>query len=101
MQNGCDIQVDGRREPCREAQAYCNTWKKLMKSNCHEWKLTRVDPQERSTWRSDVRSAMLAASQLPGRGSIDYDVDHQMMPLHLHINQISDFDMMMMMITMN
>ena len=36
-----------------------------------EWKLTIVDPQEKSTWRSVVRSAMHAASQLPGRGPTD------------------------------
>ena len=38
-----------------------------------EWKLTTVDPQERSTWRSGVRSAMGAASQLPGKGPTDVD----------------------------
>ena len=38
-----------------------------------EWKLTTVDPQERSTWRSGVRSAMRAASQLPGKGPTDVD----------------------------
>ena len=38
-----------------------------------EWKLTTVDPQERSTWRSGVRSAMCAASQLPGKGPTDVD----------------------------
>ena len=32
-----------------------------------------VDPQERSTWRSGVRSAMCAASQLPGRAPTDVD----------------------------
>ena len=32
--------------------------------DCHEWKLTTVDLQERITWRSGVRSAMRAASQL-------------------------------------
>ena len=37
------------------------------------WKLTIVDPQERSTWRSGVRLAMRAASQLPGRRSTDVD----------------------------
>ena len=36
-------------------------------------KLTTVDPQERSTWRSDVRSSMRAASQLPGKGPADVD----------------------------
>ena len=32
-----------------------------------------VDPQERSTWRSGVRSAMHVASQLPERGPTDKD----------------------------
>ena len=47
--------------------------KKLMEKDCCEWKLMTVDPQERSTWRSGVRSAMPAASQLPGRGPTDVD----------------------------
>ena len=47
--------------------------KKLTKKDCREWKLTTVDPQERSTWRSGVRSAMRAASQLPGKGPTDVD----------------------------
>ena len=34
-----------------------------------------VDPQERSTWRSGVISAMRAASQLPGRGPNEVDED--------------------------
>ena len=38
-------------------------------------------------WRSGVRSAMSAASQLPGRGPLMW-----MMPLHLHVNQKSDYD---------
>ena len=25
------------------------TWKKMTEKNCHEWKLTTVDPQERSS----------------------------------------------------
>ena len=41
--------------------------------DCREWKLTTVDPQERSTLRSGVRSAMRAASQLPGKGPTDVD----------------------------
>ena len=40
------------------------TWKKLTEKDCHEWKLKTVDPQERSTWRSGVRSAMHAASHV-------------------------------------
>ena len=49
------------------------TWKKLAEKDCHEWKLMTVDPQERSTWRSGVRSAMCATSQLPGKGPTDVD----------------------------
>ena len=66
----CDIQIDSRRVAGRPKL----TWMKL----------TTIDPQERSTWRSGVRSAMHAASQLPGRGPLMW-----MMPLHL--NQISDY----------
>ena len=46
---------------------------RLTEKDCREWKLTTVDPQERSTWRSGVRSAMRAASQLPGKGPTDVD----------------------------
>ena len=54
------------------------TWKKLTEKDYREWKLTTVDPLERSTWRSGVRSAMRAASQLPGKGPTD--VDHAPAP---------------------
>ena len=64
-----DMQIDGKRGEGRPKQ----TWKKLTEKDCHEWKLTTVDPQERSTWRSGVRSAMRAASQLPGKGPTDVD----------------------------
>ena len=49
------------------------TWKKLTEKDCREWKLTTVHPQERSTWISGVRSAMRAASRLPGKGPTDVD----------------------------
>ena len=49
------------------------TWKKLTERDCREWRLTTVDPQERSTWRSGVRSAMREASQLPGKGPTKVD----------------------------
>ena len=53
---------------------YCQIYsRKSDRENCREWKLTTVDPQERSTWRSGVRSAMRAASQLPGKGPTDVD----------------------------
>ena len=64
-----DMQIDGKRGAGRPKQ----TWKKLTEKDCHEWKLNTVDPQERSTWRSGVRSAMRAASQLPGKGPTDVD----------------------------
>ena len=64
-----DMQFDGKRGTGRPKQ----TWKKLTEKDCSEWKLTTVDPQERSTWRSGVRSAMRAASQLPGKGPTDVD----------------------------
>ena len=44
-----------------------------MEKDCREWKLRIIDPQERSTWISGLRSAVRAASQIPGRGSTDVD----------------------------
>ena len=58
IRTACDIQIDGRRRAGRPKL----TWKKLTEKDCREWKLKKVDPQERCTWRSGVRSAMLAAS---------------------------------------
>ena len=75
VRTACDIQIDGRRGAVRPKL----TWKKLTEKDCHEWKLTTVDPQERSAWRSGVRSAMRAASQLPGRNPLMW-----MMPLHVN-----------------
>ena len=82
VRTACDVQIDGRR-----AGRLKLTWKKLTEKDCREWKIMTVDPQERSTWRSGVRSAMRAASQLHGRGPLMW-----MMPLHLHVNQKSDYD---------
>ena len=64
-----NIQIDGRRGAGRPKL----TWKKLMEKDFCELKLMTVDPQERSTWRSGVRSAMHAASQSSGRGPTDVD----------------------------
>ena len=50
------------------------TWRQLTKKDCREWKLSAINPQDRDTWRSDVRSAMRAASQLPGKGPTDMDI---------------------------
>ena len=69
VRTACYIQIDGRWRAGRPKQ----TWKKMMKKDCREWKLTTADPQIRSTWRSGVRSAMRAAIQLPGEGPTDVD----------------------------
>ena len=66
-----DMQIDGKGGG--GGRRLKQTWKKLTERDCHEWKLTTVDPQERSTWRSGVRSAMRAASQLPGKRPTDVD----------------------------
>ena len=60
-----DIQVNGKRGP----------WKQLTERDRREWKLSAIDPHDRDTWRSGVRSAMRAASQLPGRGPTVVDMD--------------------------
>ena len=65
-----DLQVDGKRRPGRPKM----TWKQLTERNCREWKRLVIDPHDRHTWRFGVRSAMRAASQLPGRGLTDVDV---------------------------
>ena len=69
VRTACDMQIEGRRGAVRPKLI----WKKLTEKDCHEWKLTTVDPQERRTWRSGVRSVMRAASQLPGKGPTDVD----------------------------
>ena len=63
------------------------TWKQLTERDCREWKLSAINPHDRRTWRSGVRSAMRAASQLSGRGPLMW-----MLPLYLHVNQKSDYD---------
>ena len=40
------------------------TWKQLTETDCRVRKLSAIDPHDRHTWRSGVRSAMSAASQL-------------------------------------
>ena len=77
------MQIDGKQGAGRPKQ----TWKKLTEKDGCEWKLTTVDPQERSTWRSGVRSAMRAVASNPERGLLMW-----MMPLHLHVNQKSAYD---------
>ena len=50
------------------------TWKQLTERDRREWKLSAIDPHDRDTWRSGVRSAMRAASQLPGSGPTVVDM---------------------------
>ena len=69
VRTACDIQIDGRWGAGRPKL----TWKKLTEKDCCELELTTVDPQERSTWRSGVRSVTCAASQLPGKGPTHVD----------------------------
>ena len=65
-----DIQVNRKRGPGRPKM----TWKQLTESDRREWKLSAIDPHDRDTWRSGVRSAMRAASQLPGNGPTVVDM---------------------------
>ena len=39
----------------------------------HEWNLKEVDPCDKDVWRSSVRSAIHAASQLSDREPTDVD----------------------------
>ena len=54
----------------------------LTEGDCTECKILDIDPHDRHIWRSGMRSAMHAASQVPVKGPTDVDV-----PLYLHINQ--------------
>ena len=65
-----DIQVEGKRRPGRPKM----TWKQLTGRDYREWKLLAIDPHDRHTWRSGVRSTMCAVSQLSGRGPTDVEV---------------------------
>ena len=58
-----DLQADGKRGPGRPKM----TTKQLTERDCREWKLSDINPHDRHTWRSDVRSAIRAASQVPKR----------------------------------
>ena len=78
-----DIQVNGKRGPGRPKM----TWKQLTERDRREWKLSAIDLHDRDTWRSGVRSAMCAASQLPGRGPLLW-----IWPLYLNVNKKSDDD---------
>ena len=80
------IQVWGKRGPGRPKM----TQKQLTERDCREWKLSAINPHDRHAWRSGARSAMRAASQLSGRGPLMWKL-----PLYLHVNQKSDYDMIL------
>ena len=79
----CNIQVAGTCRPGRPRM----TWKQMTERDRREWNLSAVDPQERDTWRSGVRTAMRAASQLSGSSPLVWIV-----PLSLHVNINTDDD---------
>ena len=78
------IQIDGKRDAGRPKMS----WRQLTERDCREGKLSAIDPHNRDTWRSGVRSAMHAASQLPGRGATDVDIA----PVPSIIKQSDDVD---------
>ena len=55
-------------------QAAKDVMEDIDRRDCHEWNLNEVDPCDKDVWRSSVRSAMSAASQLPGGEPTDVDV---------------------------
>ena len=64
------MQIEGKRRPGRPKM----TWKTLTERDRREWNLNVVDPCDRDVWRSSVRTAMCAASQLlSGREPTDVD----------------------------
>ena len=64
-----DIQIDGNRGTERPKMPR----KTEKERDRREWNLNEVDPCDKDVWRSSVRSAMRAASQLPERESTVVD----------------------------
>ena len=83
VKTALDLQVVGNPGPVRPK----NTWKQLLARDYGEWKFLAIDPHDRHTWRSGVRSATRAASQLFEGGPLMW-----MLPLYLHVTQKSDDD---------
>ena len=65
----CDMHIEGKRGPGWPKIK----WRTLTERDCPEWNLKEVDPSDRDVWRSNVRSAIHAASQLPGGEPTDVD----------------------------
>ena len=51
-QDSLYLQVEGKRGSGRPKM----TWKQLTERDCREWKLSAINPHDRHTWRSSVRS---------------------------------------------
>ncbi|XP_056017491.1 uncharacterized protein LOC130053874 [Ostrea edulis] len=64
-----NIQVPGRRRVGRPMIS----WKELTEKDRIEWKLSTANPHDQKKRRSEVRSAMCAASQLSGRKPTSVD----------------------------
>ena len=45
------------------------TWKQLTERDCREWKLSAIDPHDRDTWRSGVRSANACSKPVAWKGA--------------------------------
>ena len=58
--------------------------KQLTERDCREQKHLAINPHDRHTWRSRVRSAKGAASQLLGDGPLMW-----IFPLYLHVKKNS------------
>ena len=67
----CDTQIEGKRWPGWPKM----TGKTSTERDRHEWNLNEVNPCDTDVWRSSVRSAMHAASQLHVSGKKPTDVD--------------------------
>ena len=67
IKTALDIQKGGERGPGRPKMS----WKAFKERDRRAWNLNEADPCDKDVWRSSVRSAMRAASQLPGREPTD------------------------------
>ena len=69
VKTACGMLADKKRGPGRSKM----TWKQQAERDCREWNLSAIT-HDTHTWRSGARSAIHAASQLPGRRPTDVDV---------------------------
>jgi hypothetical protein len=58
-----DFKVIGKRGRGRPKM----TWSQLIKKDCSAWGLSTSDPKDRKVWKEVTKTAMRAASQMPGR----------------------------------